>query len=129
MQAKTYPLSVKVLGRDKMLDAAEINSTFRVKARAVLMDIRGHGLPLVVVEGFRSKVRAALMLATGKSKNGKLSKHCVGRAADMAWFVDGKITWNVPSAWWLLYMHSAEVHGLTAGGRWKMRDTNHIELG
>lgn len=122
-------INQKNLNRDAKLQDSHIDATFRRKAIAVLSDVRGHGLPLVVVEVYRTKARAALMKLQGKSKNGTKSKHCQGKAMDCA-FDDGKggITWNVSPAWWEIYGKACESHELTYGGRWKMRDYNHCEL-
>lgn len=117
-----------VLERDRKLFAPGVDETFRRKALAVLNDVRGHNLPIVVVEVLRSKARAALMKATGKSKNGMRSKHVTGRAFDCAFWNGKGITWDVPAEWWAVYGRAAEAHGLTWGGRWKMRDMNHVEL-
>jgi len=46
---------------------------------------------------------------------------------DCCWLVDGKPTWNVPNEWWETYGRAAEAHGLTWGGRWKMRDLPHVQ--
>lgn len=122
-------ISPKNLARDKKLDDPRVDEVFRRKAEAVLRDVRGHGLPLVVVEVYRTKARALLMKAQGKSQNGTKSKHCQGRAMDCA-FDDGKggITWNVPRSYWEVYGKAAKAHELTWGDDWHFRDTNHIEL-
>lgn len=115
--------------RDDKLYDRRVNATFRRKALAVLADLRGQGIPLVVVEVYRSPARAMLMKLQGKSKIGAQSKHCKGLAMDCA-FQDSKsgITWSVSRKWWDKYGSSAEAHGLTWGDRWKMKDTNHVEL-
>jgi len=121
-------MSPRNLARDQKLNDKHVDPVFRRKAIAVLKDVRGHGIPLVVVEVYRSKARAALMKVTGKSKIGAKSKHCQGKAMDCA-FDDGKggITWNVDRKWWDLFGSAAKAHGLTWGDRWRMKDTNHIE--
>ena len=53
--------------------------------------------------------------------------HGTGRAMDCCWLVDGKPTWNVSNEWWETYGRAAEAHGLTWGGRWKMRDLPHVQ--
>lgn len=118
----------KLLARDAKLQEKGVDPTFRRKALAVLSDVRGHGLPIVVVEVMRSKARGAMLKALGKSKNGAKSKHTVGKAMDAAFYVNGKITWAVDPKWWAIYGKAAEAHGLTWGGEWRMRDLNHVEL-
>ena len=48
-----------------------------------------------ITEGLRSEERAELLKAEGKSKLGKLSKHCKGLAVDIVCYNAGKITWEV----------------------------------
>lgn len=122
-------ISPKNIKRDNMLDDPHVDSVFRRKAEAVLRDVRAHGLPLVVVEVYRTQARALLMKATGKSLNGMKSKHCTGHAMDCA-FDDGKggITWAVSRLWWEFYGRAAKAHGLVWGDDWNFKDTNHVEL-
>jgi peptidoglycan L-alanyl-D-glutamate endopeptidase CwlK len=131
MIAKLFSVNKKLKARDSMLDGSKIDPVFRRKVHAVLLDMRGQGYPLVVVETIRSKARGALMKLTGKSGNGSKSAHCKipCKAVDCA-FDNGKggITWDVPASWWQKYGQCAESHDLTWGGRWKMRDYNHIQL-
>ena len=53
--------------------------------------------------------------------------HGTGRAMDCCWLVNGAPTWNVPNEWWETYGRAAEAHGLTWGGRWKLRDLPHVQ--
>ena len=53
--------------------------------------------------------------------------HGTGRAMDCCWLVNGAPTWNVSEEWWETYGRAAEAHGLTWGGRWKMRDLPHVQ--
>jgi len=56
------------------------------------------------------------------------SMHSRGRAMDIAWWVNGKLTYNVPDSWWKLYGSIAQKHGLVWGGSWKtFVDRPHIE--
>lgn len=122
-------ISAKNLKRDDLLYDKRVNAEFRRKALAVLADLRGQGIPIVVVEVYRSKVRAALMKLQGKSKIGAKSKHCLGKAMDCAFQVDGKITWNVSHEWWDKYGSAAKTHSLIWGGDWhSFPDSNHAEL-
>lgn len=119
----------KILDRDKKLDEKGVNPNLTRKVKAVLHDLRSQGLPAVVVEVLRSKTKAALMKATGKSLTGLKSKHIIGKAADIAFWDGKKITWAVPLEYWNKLGSSADAHELIWGGTWKsLVDKNHIEL-
>lgn len=122
-------IPTKILARDKMLEAKGVNPTLTRKAKAVLNDLRSQGLPAVVVEVIRSKSRALLMKATGKSLNGLKSSHVIGRAIDIAFWDGKKISWSVPDIYWDKLGSSAHSHNMIWGGDWtKLVDKNHIEL-
>lgn len=143
--------------RDHLLEDERVDPTFRRKARAVLQDVRGHGLPLVVVEVYRTVGRQRMYYAQGRTDDRlrrlgytdrelaayrragytadkpkitytmKPTAHGEGRAMDCAWLIGGTISWNAPLDWWQKYGSSAKAHGLTWGGDWKMRDYSHVE--
>ena len=143
---------------DHLLDDQRVNEVFRRKAKAVLRDVRGWGLPLAVVEVFRTKGRQRMLYAQGRSderlRNAGFTeqeikayrkagatpdkpvvthlvnpqKHGRGMAMDCAWMVAGSLTWSVPMDWWEKYGASARAHELIWGGDWKMRDLPHVEL-
>jgi peptidoglycan L-alanyl-D-glutamate endopeptidase CwlK len=122
-------LPQKILNRDNLLNANGVYPDLQRKAFAIISDLRGQGIPVVVIEVMRSKTRQIFLKATGKSKTLK-SKHIVGLAVDMAFYINGKISYSPPKEWWELYMHCAESHGMIAGGRWKtFHDYCHIQIG
>ena len=146
-----------VTTRDNLLNDPRVNPTARRKFQAVLNDVRSKGLPLIVWEVYRSREQQRALYAQGRTdaelrkagfsddeitkyrKQGYLSTkpivtgmlnpkyHGTGRAMDCCWLVDGKPTWNVLEEWWNTYGRAAEAHGLTWGGRWKMRDLPHVQ--
>jgi peptidoglycan L-alanyl-D-glutamate endopeptidase CwlK len=146
-----------VTSRDNLLNDPRVHHVARQKFRAVLADVRGKGLPLLVWEVFRSREQQRALYAQGRTdaelrrvgysdeeivqyrKQGYLSTkpivtkllnpkyHGTGRAMDCCWLVDGAPTWNVSADWWETYGRAAETHGLTWGGRWRMRDLSHVQ--
>jgi hypothetical protein len=143
--------------RDNLLNDPRVNATARQKFRAVLADVRSKGLPLMVWEVYRSREQQRALYAQGRTdaelrrvgytdeeivqyrRQGCLSTkpivtnlrtpryHGTGRAMDCCWLVDGAPTWTAPDEWWETYGRAAEAHGLTWGGRWKMRDLPHVQ--
>jgi hypothetical protein len=143
--------------RDKLLNDPRVHPVAKRKFQAVLQDVRGSGLPLLVWEVFRSREQQRALYAQGRAdaelrkagftddeitkyrKQGYLSTkpiitkllnpkyHGTGRAMDCCWLVDGQPSWNVPNEWWQTYGRAAEAHGLVWGGRWKMRDLPHVQ--
>ena len=146
-----------IYSRDYLLDDQRVNATARRKFKAVLADVRGRGLPLLVWEVFRTSEQQRALYAQGRTNEELLKAgytpeeiaryrmqgytsikpivthartpryHGTGRAMDCCWLVDGKPTWNVPEEWWETYGRAAEAHGLKWGGRWKMRDLPHVQ--
>lgn len=149
---------MKLTDNDRLLDDERVNPTFRRKAKAVLADVRGQGLPLFVVEVFRTRGRQRMLYAQGRSDarlravgftdkeiaayrragytadkpivTNSVSPYAHGRglAMDCAWLVDGKVRWDVGDDWWATYGSAAKTHGLVWGGDWHMRDMAHVEL-
>lgn len=136
---------------DHLLDDERVNETARRKFRAVLADVRkgGAGLPLVVVEVYRSQERQWMLFCQGRGDEAcrsagvpasiirqarasgytsrkpvvtravKSNYHATGRAMDCAWLVDGAITWSAADSWWQTYGHAGRTHELVWGGDWK----------
>lgn len=149
---------MELTDRDYLLDDSRVNEVARRKFKAVLQDVRGWGLPLLVWEVYRSREKQRALYAQGRSdeqlrKAGytdselKLYRvwgytadkpivtkiinpryHGAGRAMDCCWLVNNKPTWDVPLEWWQAYGSSAKAHGLTWGGDWKMKDLPHVQL-
>lgn len=120
---------MEVTSRDYLLDDKRIDPTFKRKILATIKALRAKGYPVVVVEAYRTKARAALMKIQKKSLIGSASKHCLGKAADIAFLVNGKITWDVPISYWNALGKSGKSYGLQWGGDWhRLKDYNHLEL-
>lgn len=154
----TKKKTISITDRDKLLDDPRVHPDARRKFRAVLQDVRGHGLPLVVWEVYRSKEQQRMYYAQGRTDAMLLARgftaeeiqkarkrgftadkpvitklvnpqyHGLGLAMDCCWLVEGKYTWSVPTDWWETYGRAAKAHGLEWGGDWKMRDLPHIQL-
>jgi peptidoglycan L-alanyl-D-glutamate endopeptidase CwlK len=94
-----------------------------------------HGYPMVLLEGYRSPERQAMLQAMGPhvTHAGPFqSYHQYGLAADIAFLRDGRVVISEQDPWALrgyqLYGEVAESLGLTWGGRWRLRDLGHVEL-
>ena len=120
-------------------DIKKLDPTFRRKLEAVIADLAGHGLTIVLVEGWRSAKRQAYLYAQGRSRPGpivtykdgvkKQSRHQSSRAADV-YFADGKHLYLPPfgAPEWKLLASSCKAHDLYWGG-WNRRfkDGPHVE--
>lgn len=155
MATKTKQLTLT--SRDHLLDDPRVHPTAREKFKAVLKDVRGHGLPLFVWEVYRSREQQRALYAQGRT-NAELLKvgytpeeiaryraqgylaskpvvtkilnpryHGTGRAMDCCWLIQGKLSWNAPAEWWQKYGSAAKAHGLKWGGDWKMKDYAHVQ--
>lgn len=94
-----------------------------------------HGYQLVLIEGYRSPERQQELMAQGPHvtrAGANMSYHQYGLAADVAFFVNGKVVISERDPQIMrgyeLYGEIAEQVGLTWGGRWKMQDYGHVEL-
>lgn len=134
-------------------DLDDLDPIFRHKLELVLAAMSALGFPMKFHEGFRTVERQQWSYGQGRTgvpyarrgpivtrKNGTsdLSNHQgtgqagTGKAADCYPLGrDGKIIWPPPAnehPVWNLYATMAEAVGLTAGYRWKMADSPHVEL-
>ena len=114
-----------------------------LKARVVTLiaTLEQQGLDLVLTQGVRSVAQQQALFAQGRSKPGKIVTNCdglvkvsnhqpkadgYGYAVDVAWRIDGVITWEGP--WYRLGVLASE-HGLIWGGSWlNFPDRPHLEL-
>ncbi len=141
--------------RDHLLYHPRVHPVARQLFLATLNEVR-LVYPAVVVEVYRSPTRQRMLYAQGRSdaqlrrigftqeeieqarQRGYTQnkprvtyvlqgRHTQGKAMDIAFLVDGKLTWNVPLTWWRTYGAIAKKHGLVWGGDWKMRDYPHVE--
>jgi peptidoglycan LD-endopeptidase CwlK len=93
-----------------------------------------HGYDMVLLEGYRSPERQAMLAAQGQHVTmvgAWQSYHQYGMAADVAFWRQGRVVISERDPWAMrgydLLGEVAEAHGLTWGGRWKMRDLGHVE--
>lgn len=120
---------------DYLLLSKRVNPDFRRKMQAVLADTRKvdkngkvTGLPICLVEVYRSPAQQLKLFLKGITKMRFPRWHGNGRACDFAFVVDGKLTWDVPHGWWVKVGECAEKHELSWSGRWKRnREYGHIQ--
>ena len=124
------PLLASADRRWEQLDAGFVQRLLRV------FDVmkREHGYEMVLLEGFRSPQRQALLAAQGSQvtmAGPGQSYHQYGLAADCAFFKDGRLHISEKEPWaqrgYQLFGQVAEQLGLTWGGRWQMMDLGHVE--
>lgn len=148
---------MKVEARDYLLMDERVHPQARELFLELLRRVRAQGIPLVVVEVYRSKERQRMLYAQGRTdeqlrargytqeeiqrarKAGYTSEkkrvtnvmnagmHSKGRAMDCAFLVDGKLRYDVRDEWWQAYGKTAKQLGLVWGGDWKMADRPHVE--
>jgi peptidoglycan L-alanyl-D-glutamate endopeptidase CwlK len=97
-------------------------------------DARLDGAPVVVVETFRTQARQRALYEQGRSKPGAVvtwtlnSLHTQRRALDVAFFVNGRLTYDVPRSWWEYLGALAPRYGLRWGPTIGLRsDLGHFE--
>ncbi len=146
----------QIRGIEKLNDP-NVHPTARLLFQRVLSELVSLGYNPVVVEVYRPPTRQRALYAQGRTDKQLLAKgytqseiqqyrqagytadkpivsytlhsmHSKGRAMDIAWLVNGRITYDVPNSWWELYGAIARKHGLVWGGDWKtFKDRPHIE--
>ena len=91
------------------------------------------GLPLRMIEGFRSNERQDYLFAQGRTRpgdkitvaQGGQSPHNHGLGADWVFLTGGGgVTWNGP---WEVFGVLAKQAGLIWGGDWQSKDLCHVE--
>ncbi|WP_371683102.1 M15 family metallopeptidase [Achromobacter sp. B7] len=94
-----------------------------------------HGYEMALIEGYRSPQRQEELAGMGThvtNAGAFQSYHQYGLAADSAFYRHGKIVISEKDPWAMrgyeLFGQTAELVGLTWGGRWKMMDFGHVEL-
>lgn len=112
----------------------------REAVQAWLKDVWTLDIPVVLIEGYRSIAEQNDLYAQGRTKPGKIvtnvkggqSWHNYGLAVDFVIFDErtatgggGKPHWESPHLEKVAQI--AESHGLEWGGRWKMKDTPHLQ--
>ena len=91
------------------------------------------GISVILTCGHRSPAEQNRLYAKGRTSPGAIvtnarggySWHNYGLAADYAFVIDGKVTWNGP---WVLFGLIARQCGLEWGGNWiKFKDRPHVQ--
>ena len=92
-----------------------------------------HGIRVVLTWGYRSVESQNQLYAKGRTAPGSIvtnarggySWHNFGLAADYAFVINGKVTWNGP---WDMFGKIAQQCGLEWGGSWKsFKDRPHVQ--
>jgi len=129
-----------ILVRPTLVNASRdwslLDPTYRQKLLTVFKIMsEQYDYKMVMIEGYRSPQRQNELAKKGRSvTNAKAfqSYHQYGKAADCAFYKDGKLVISERSEWamrgYQLYGQVAKSVGLTWGGDWKMMDFGHTEL-
>ncbi|MCS7301445.1 MAG: M15 family metallopeptidase [Fimbriimonadales bacterium] len=143
--------------RDHLLGDPRVHPKARELFQLVLKELREAGYPAVVVEVYRSPERQRMLYAQGRTDaqlkaegyteqeiraaraagrsaskpvvtKRKDGMHAQGRAMDVAWLINNRISWDAPEQWWQAYGRIAKKYGLRWGGDWKtFPDRGHVE--
>lgn len=113
-------------------------------ASKVIATMKASGWTLIVTQGFRTpseqlalykKGRIAIgnrWVVTDQKKvvtNLKFGNHNLGKAVDVAFVVNGHVTYGVPETAWEYYGHCVRLHGARWGGDWRsIHDGPHMEI-
>ncbi len=125
---------IQQLNADRLGDP-ELKPELVQKVTRLISLAKSRGFSLVVTQGFRSIAEQNRLYALGRTKPGKIvtnarggqSNHNKGTAVDVAFVVNGEVTWN-DSLYAKLGPWAAAV-GLKWGGNWKhFKDKPHLEL-
>lgn len=112
---------------------AGLDPKFALKLDRFEKTLDEHGIKVIFTWGFRSIDEQNKLYAKGRTAPGNVvtnayggySWHNYGLAADYAFVVNGKVTWNGP---WATFGHIARQCGLEWGGDWKrMKDRPHVQ--
>ena len=106
---------------------------FRAKLDLFEKRLKHRGIEVIMTCGYRSTEEQNKLYAKGRTAPGGIvtnarggySWHNYGLAADYAFVIDGKVTWNGP---WAEFGIIAKECGLEWGGSWtKFRDRPHVQ--
>ena len=114
----------------------KVDPTLRQSVLAVHRAMARQGYRMVLVEGYRTPERQAMLAqrGTGTTLAGAgQSCHQYGLAVDSALYRDGRLQWDMEDPWtrrgYLLYGRLAAEAGLEWGGNWRrLRDYVHVEM-
>jgi len=132
-RAQAEGLGVEIVSADRRWEL--LDAGFRQRLLAVYRAMREQGYEMVLLEGYRSPERQALLQRQGPqvTQAGPMqSYHQHGLAADSAFLRNGRLVISETDPWALqgyeLFGQESERYGLRWGGRWRMRDYGHVEL-
>ena len=107
---------------------------FDAKLQLFERKLAANGIKVILTSGYRSIEEQDKLYAMGRTKPGKIvtnarggySWHNFGLAADYAFVINGKVTWNGP---WDTFGKIARECGLEWGGDWtKFKDRPHVQM-
>lgn len=112
---------------------AGLDPKFAQKLSLFEKTLAAQGIKVILTWGYRSVAKQNELYARGRTTpgititnaKGGYSWHNWGHAADYAFVINGKVTWNGP---WELFGQTAEECGLEWGGSWKdFQDHPHVQ--
>lgn len=130
--------AVRDIHRVRLL--ADVHPVLAEAVRAIVATLASEGHIALITQGARTTQEQQALYAQGRTKPGKIVTNADGirhmsqhqringyaRAVDVAWIVDGRVTWDGP---WDRLGELAAAHGLIWGGSWpRFRDMPHVEL-
>lgn len=115
-------------------DLLKVEPGFASKVQQIIELAKADGFTLDVTQGLRTVEEQNTLFAKGRTRPGKVvtnarggqSNHNYGVAADLAFLVNGKISWDEK-----LYQNIgrwSDAAGLAWGGNWNFVDLPHVEL-
>ncbi|WP_310737669.1 M15 family metallopeptidase [Mitsuaria sp. WAJ17] len=132
-RAQAEGLAVEIVSADRRWEL--LDAGFRQRLLAVYKAMREQGYEMVLLEGYRSPERQAMLQRQGPqvTQAGPMqSYHQHGLAADSAFLREGRLVISEADPWasqgYELFGQESERYGLRWGGRWRMRDYGHVEL-
>lgn len=132
-RAQAEGVAVEIVSADRRWEL--LDAGFRQRLLAVYKSMREQGYEMVLLEGYRSPERQAMLQRQGPqvTQAGPMqSYHQHGLAADSAFLREGRLVISEADPWALqgyeLFGRESERYGLRWGGRWRMRDYGHVEL-
>lgn len=112
---------------------AGLDPKFAQKLSLFEKTLAAHGIKVILTWGYRSIESQNALYAKGRTTPGNIvtnarggySWHNFGLAADYAFVINGKVTWNGP---WDTFGKIAKECGLEWGGSWKtFKDRPHVQ--
>ncbi len=112
---------------------AGLDPKFAQKLSLFEKTLAAHGIKVILTDAYRSIEAQNALYAKGRTAPGGIvtkarggySWHNFGLAADYAFVISGKVTWNGP---WDTFGQIAKECGLEWGGSWKtFKDRPHVQ--